>query len=184
MTKVKTKKQWYAIRTMAGKERKAKENIEREVANNGIGEWVGEIVLPIDNVYKLRNGKKFKKEKLVFPGYIFVELQLIGEVERVVKRTNMVIGFAGDRDRKPIPMKDSEINRIKGKMEEVKKSEDNGVIPFIVGETISVIDGPFSGFNGEVGKVNHEKQTLEIKVLIFGRETPVTLSYLQVDKTV
>ena len=96
----------------------------------------------------------------------------------------MVIGFAGDRDRKPIPMKDSEINRIKGKMEEVKKSEDNGVIPFIVGETISVIDGPFSGFNGEVGKVNHEKQTLEIKVLIFGRETPVTLSYLQVDKTV
>ncbi|CAG7579941.1 MAG: NusG antitermination factor [uncultured marine phage] len=171
---------WYAVRTVAGKEKSAKENIEREIDLNSIDKWVGEIILPTEKLYKLKNGKKYTREKLVMPGYLFVELQLIGEVESIIKNTKNVVGFAGDRNRKPQPLKDHEIDRIVGNMKKVEEGE--GEIPFIVDEKVTVIDGPFNGFNGEVSSVDHDKQSLVVSVKIFGRETPVKLSYLQVDK--
>jgi len=180
--KLKDKLKWYAVRTLSGKERETVENIEREASHNNLDKWIGEIVLPMEKVYKLRNGKKFSKDKLVMPGYIFLELKLIGEVERVIKKTKNVTGFIGDRNGKPEPLKQHEIDRIVGNMEKSIEAEATGEIPFIIGEKINVIDGPFSGFSGEVGNVDNDKQTLEVKVMIFSRETPLTLSYMQVDK--
>jgi len=171
---------WYAIRTVAGKEKVAKENVEREINDNNIDKWVGQVVLPTEKLYKLRNGKKFSRDKLVFPGYIFMELELIGEVERIIKNTKNVIGFTGDRNNKPIALKQSEIERIIGNMEKVESGDTE--IPFIAGEQITVIDGPFNNFTGEVVSIDHDKKTLEVIVKIFGRETPLKLSYLQVDK--
>ena len=175
-----SKTKWYAVRTVAGKEKSAKENIEREIGSNHIDKWVGEIILPTEKLYKVRNGKKYTREKLVMPGYLFIELQLIGEVERIIKNTKNVVGFAGDRNRQPEPLKQHEIDRIVGNMKKVEEGEDE--IPFVEGEKVTVIDGPFNGFNGEVSKVDQEKQALVVSVKIFGRETPVKLSYLQVDK--
>lgn len=171
---------WYSVRTLAGKERAAKENIEREVKMNNIDKWVVDVVLPTEKMYKLRNGKKFSREKLVFPGYLFIELQLIGEVERIIKNTKFVIGFTGDRKNNPEALKQREIDRIIGRM----KIEESGEveIPFIVGEEIKINDGAFDGFVGSIETIDEDKKMLEVIVKIFGRSTPVKLSYLQVDK--
>jgi transcriptional antiterminator NusG len=144
---------WYAVRTVAGKEVSAKENIEREIEMNGLGKWVNQVILPREKQYKIKSGKKVTREKNTFPGYLFIELSLVGEIERTVKNTKNVVGFTGDRANKPIPLKQTEIDRIIGKIE--KQEEQLEEIPFIVGEKVNVIDGPFNGFDGEVDKGDH-----------------------------
>jgi len=181
-TNTKTKFKWYAVRTVAGKEVSAKENIEREVEMNSLGKWINEVILPREKHFKLKNGKKVKREKNTFPGYLFIEATLVGEVERTVKNTKNVVGFTGDRANKPIPITQAEIDRIIGKIETQEETLEE--IPFITGEQVVVVDGPFNNFNGEVSKVNEDKKQLEVIVKIFGRETPVKLNYLQVDKRV
>lgn len=171
---------WYAVRTVAGKEQSAKENIEREVKMNNLDKWVNQVILPREKKYKLKKGKKIKREKNTFPGYLFVELSLVGEVERTIKNTKNVVGFTGDRSHNPIPVKQKEIDRIVGKIE--KQEEKLEEIPFIKGEKVTVVDGPFNNFEGEVSNVDEDKRELTVIVKIFGRENPVKLSYLQVDK--
>lgn len=172
--------QWYAVRTMASREKAALENIQRDAEAAGVSKWINDILLPTEKVYKLHKGKKTSREKLVFPGYLYIEANLIGEVQRTISRSKFVIGFAGDRNRNPIPIKKHEINRILGRIEEEEKGETE--IPFIEGEQITITDGPFNGFEGTVENINQDKQELSVIVTIFGRETPVKLSYLQVDK--
>lgn len=179
-TKTKAKFRWYAVRTVAGKEVSAKENIEREIEMNNLGEWVNEVILPREKHYKLKNGKKVSREKNTFPGYLFVQIALVGEVERTIKNTKNVVGFTGDRANKPTPIKQSEIDRIVGKIEEQEEKLEE--IPFIVGEKVTVIDGPFNNFDGEISSIDEDKKQLEVIVKIFGRENPVKLNYLQVDK--
>lgn len=176
-------KKWYVVRAVSGQENKVKDYIEREIAQQGLGDFVEQILVPTEKVVQVRNGKKVNKERVYFPGYIMVEASLTGEVPHVIRSINGVIGFLGEvKGGDPVPLRKSEVNRMLGKVDELSVKIDNVAIPFSVGETIKVIDGPFNGFNGVVEKVNEEKRKLEVMVKIFGRKTPLELSYMQVEK--
>ena len=174
---------WYVLRVIGGKERKTVEFLEKEVDRLGINEFVSQILLPTEKVYQIRNGKKISKEKNFFPGYILVEANLTGEVPHILKNVTNVLGFLGaTKGGVPVPMRQNEINRILGKVDDMALSDEQVNIPFVVGESVKVIDGPFNGFTGSIDNVNEEKRKLEVMVKIFGRKTPLELSYMQVEK--
>lgn len=182
MAEVKDKK-WYVVRAVSGQENKVKEYIEREISHQGMEDLVSEVLVPTEKVIQVRNGKKITKERVYFPGYIMVLANLVGEVPHMIKSINGVIGFLGEtKGGEPVPLRRSEVNRMLGKVDELSVKADNVAIPFTIGETIKVIDGPFNGFNGTVEKINEEKRKLEVMVKIFGRKTPLELSYMQVEK--
>ncbi len=182
MAEVKDKK-WYVVRAVSGQENKVKEYIEREISHQGMEDYVSEVLVPTEKVIQVRNGKKITKERVYFPGYIMVLANLGGEVPHMIKSINGVIGFLGEtKGGEPVPLRRSEVNRMLGKVDELSVKADNVAIPFTIGETIKVIDGPFNGFNGTVEKINEEKRKLEVMVKIFGRKTPLELSYMQVEK--
>jgi transcriptional antiterminator NusG len=144
---------------------------------------VSQVLVPKEKVIQIRDGKKINKEKVYFPGYIMVEANLAGEVPHVIKSITGVIGFLGEKKGgEPVPMRRSEVNRMLGKVDELAIQDENIAIPFTSGETVKVIDGPFNGFDGTIEKVNEEKRKLEVMVKIFGRKTPLELSYMQVEK--
>ena len=176
-------KKWYVVRAISGKEKKVKEHIESEISALGLQDFLGQVLIPMEKVYQIRNGKKVSKERSFFPGYVLVEMAMIGGVPHVIRNTNNVIGFLGAEKRgDPMPLRMSEVNRILGKVDELAETDEELNIPFIVGETIKVIDGPFNGFNGTIEEINEEKRKLKVMVKIFGRKTPVELGYLQVEK--
>jgi len=183
MTETKSDKKWYVIRSVSGKENKIKEYIESEVKRLNLGDYVEQILVPTEKVIQIRNGKKINKERVFIPGYIMVQANLTGEVPHVIKSINGVIGFLGEvKGGDPVPLRQAEVNRLLGKVDELSVKDENVNIPYTLGETIKVIDGPFNGFNGTVEKVNEEKRKLEVMVKIFGRKTPLELSYMQVEK--
>jgi transcriptional antiterminator NusG len=174
---------WYVVRAISGKENKVKEYIENEISRLGLSEFVEEVLVPTEKVVQIRNGKKVNKERVYFSGYIMVKASLVGEVPHVIRSINGVIGFLGEvKGGDPVPLRKSEVNRMLGKVDELAIQDDNVAIPFDIGETIKVIDGPFNGFNGVIENVNEEKRKLEVMVKIFGRKTPLELSFMQVEK--
>jgi len=174
---------WYVVRSVSGQENKIKEYIESEINHHNLGDNLQQILVPTEKVIQIRNGKKINKEKVYFPGYIMVQARLEGEVPHIIKSVNGVIGFLGEtKGGEPVPLRKSEVNRMLGKVDELAEQIDNVAIPFKNGETIKVVDGPFNGFNGIIEKVNEEKRKLEVMVKIFGRKTPLELSYMQVEK--
>ncbi len=174
---------WYVVRAVSGKENKVKDYIEKEIAYQGLEEFVAQVLVPTEKVIQVRQGKKINKERVYFPGYIMILADLKGEVPHVIKGVNGVIGFLGEtKGGDPIPMRESEVNRMLGKVDELSVQESQVNIPYVVGETIKVIDGPFNGFNGTIENINEEKRKLEVMVKIFGRKTPLELSYMQVEK--
>ena len=176
-------KKWYVVRAVSGQENKVKAYIESETARLGMSDYVSQVLVPTEKVVQIRDGKKIAKEKVYFPGYIMVEANLAGEVPHVIKSIPGVIGFLGEtKGGEPVPLRLSEVNRMLGKVDELSVKVDNVSIPFSIGETIKVIDGPFNGFNGTIEKVNEEKRKLEVMVKIFGRKTPLELSFMQVEK--
>ena len=176
-------KKWYVVRSVSGKESKIKEYIESDIARLGLSEHVEDILVPTQKVVQIRNGKKVSKEKNYFPGYIMIKANLSGEVPHIIRSITNVIGFLGEKKGgEPVPLRPSEVNRLLGKVDELSEQTENILIPFKIGETIKVIDGPFNGFNGSIEKVNEEKRKLEVMVKIFGRKTPLELSYMQVEK--
>lgn len=175
-------KKWYVVRAISGQERKVKHAIEVEIARNKFNDYVSQVLIPTEKVYQIRNGKKVSKERSFFPGYILIEAALVGEVAHVIKNINGVIGFLGTKDGNPVPLRPQEVNRILGKVDELAESDEKLNIPFIVGETVKVIDGPFNSFSGIIEEINPEKKKLKVMVKIFGRKTPLELSYLQVEK--
>ncbi len=176
-------KKWYVVRAVSGQENKVKDYIEREISQQGLDDFVDQVLVPTEKVIQVRNGKKINKERVYFPGYIMVEANLSGEVPHIIKSINGVIGFLGEvKGGDPVPLRKSEVNRMLGKVDELAIKVDNIAIPYTEGETVKVIDGPFNGFNGTVEKVNEEKRKLEVMVKIFGRKTPLELSYMQVEK--
>ena len=182
MAEVKDKK-WYVVRAVSGQENKVKDYIEREISHAGMEDWVDQVLVPTEKVIQIRNGKKINKERVYFPGYIMIQANLGGEIPHIIKGINGVIGFLGEtKGGDPVPLRQSEVNRMLGKVDELSVKTDNVAIPFTLGETIKVIDGPFNGFNGTVEKINEEKRKLEVMVKIFGRKTPLELSYMQVEK--
>ncbi|WP_139956209.1 transcription termination/antitermination protein NusG [Flavicella sediminum] len=176
-------KKWYVVRAIGGQENKVKSYIETEISRLGLSDFVEQVLVPTEKVIQIRNGKKVNKERIYFPGYIMVEANLAGEVPHVIKSVTGVIGFLGEtKGGEPVPLRKSEINRMLGKVDELAVQNDNVAIPYVVGETVKVVDGPFNGFDGVIENVNEEKRKLEVMVKIFGRKTPLELSYMQVDK--
>ena len=178
-----TEKKWYVIRAVSGQEAKIKDYIDSEINRMGYGEAVEELLVPTEKVIQIRNGKKINKERTYFPGYIMIKANLTGEVPHIIKSVTNVIGFLGEtKGGEPVPLRQSEVNRMLGKVDELALSAEHVAIPFTVGESVKVIDGPFNGFTGSIENVNEEKRKLEVMVKIFGRKTPLELSYMQVEK--
>jgi transcriptional antiterminator NusG len=176
-------KKWYVVRAVSGQENKIKNYIETEINRLGYSDFVEEILVPTEKVIQIRNGKKISKERVYFPGYIMVKANLSGEIPHVIRSITNVIGFLGEtKGGDPVPLRKSEVNRMLGKVDELAIQTENVSIPFVLGETVKVIDGPFNGFNGTVENINEEKRKLEVMVKIFGRKTPLELSYMQVEK--
>lgn len=174
-------KKWYVIRAISGKEKKAKEYIENEMAKRGWIDDVPTVLIPTEQVVAIRNGKKVVKDRNYFPGYVIIEANLKDEIIPVIQNLPNVLDFLSEPNGKPIPMRQSEINRILGKMDEQMDGVD-AMDRFIVGETVKVIDGPFNSFVGVVEEINEEKKKLKVTVKIFGRKTPLELNYSQVEK--
>ena len=175
-------KKWYVLRAIGGKENKVKEYIESEIARLNLKEYITQVLIPKEKVYQIRNGKKVSKERNFFPGYVLVEAVLVGEVTHILKNVPNVLGFLGSKGGDPIPLRLSEVNRILGKVDELAESDEELNVPFFVGETVKVIDGPFNSFSGVIEEVNDEKKKLKVMVKIFGRKTPLELSFMQVEK--
>ena len=175
---------WYVVRAVSGQENKIKTYIENEISRLGMNSFVEEILVPQEKVVQIRNGKKVTKDKTYFPGYIMIKANLSGEIPHIIKSITNVIGFLGEtKGGEPIPMRQAEVNRMLGKVDELSLQDGtNIIIPFIHGENVKVIDGPFNGFDGTIEKINEEKRKLEVMVKIFGRRTPLELSYMQVEK--
>lgn len=183
MTEIKSTKKWYVVRAVSGQENKIKSYIETEVTRLKLEDSIDQILVPTEKVIQIRNGKKVNKERVYFPGYIMVQANLAGEIAHIIKSVNGVIGFLGEtKGGDPVPLRLSEVNRMLGKVDELSVNDENVSIPFTIGETVKVIDGPFNSFNGTVEKINEEKRKLEVMVKIFGRKTPLELSYMQVEK--
>ena len=177
-------KKWYVVRAVSGQENKIKAYIESEITRLGLEDFVDQVLVPTEKVIQIRNGKKIQKEKVYFPGYIMVQANLSGEIPHIIKSITNVIGFLGEtKGGDPVPLRKSEVNRMLGKVDELSIEADaNVAIPFTKGETVKVIDGPFNGFDGTIENINEEKRKLEVMVKIFGRKTPLELSYMQVEK--
>jgi transcriptional antiterminator NusG len=176
-------KKWYVVRAVSGQENKVKAYIETEIARLGMGDYVSQVLVPTEKVVTVKEGKKIIKDKVYFPGYVMIEANLIGEIPHIIKSITSVIGVLGEtKNGEPVPLRVSEVNRMLGKVDELAVNTDTRSIPFNLGETIKVVDGPFNGFNGTVEKINEEKRKLEVMVKIFGRKTPLELSFMQVEK--
>lgn len=177
------KKRWYVVRAVSGKEKKVKEYLDLEISRLKLEDFVEQVLIPTEKVFQIRNGKKIMKEKSYLPGYVLIEAALVGEVSHVIKSIPNVIGFLGtEKGGEPVPMRLSEVNRILGKVDELSESEEEMKIPFVLGESVKVIDGPFNNFSGVIDDINEEKKKLKVMVKIFGRKQPLELSFLQVEK--
>jgi transcriptional antiterminator NusG len=176
-------KKWYVVRAVSGKEKKVKEYLELEISRMKLNDYVNQVLIPTEKVFKIQNGKKVNKEKAFLPGYVLIEAALVGEVTHVIKSIPNVIGFLGtEKGGEPVPMRLAEVNRILGKVDELSETEEELKIPFVVGESVKVIDGPFNNFSGVIDEINEEKKKLKVMVKIFGRKNLLELSYMQVEK--
>jgi len=175
-------KKWYVLRAIGGKEKKVKEYLETEIVRLKLQDYITQVLIPTEKIYQIRAGKKVSKERPFFPGYVIVEAAMVGEVPHVLRNIPNVLGFLGTQSGEPTPIRKAEINRILGKVDELAASEEEINIPFVVGETVKVIDGPFNSFTGVIEEVNEEKRKLKVMVKIFGRKTPLELSFMQVEK--
>ena len=179
-----TNTKWYVLRVVSGTEKKVKEYLDKEIARSGWSEVVKQVFLPVEKVYKVASGKKVVRERNYYPGYVMIEIasgKLNDDLRDLIKNTTNVIHFLGKEN--PIALRKAEVNKMLGKMDEMAESGGISLVePYIVGETIKIIEGPFNDFNGVIEDVNDEKKKLKVTVKIFGRSTPVELSYMQVEK--
>ena len=176
-----TEKKWYVLRAVSGKEAQVKEYIEAEMKHNEkLARCVSQVLLPMEKHASLRNGKRVVKEKLSLPGYVLIEADLQGDIASALRFMPNVLGFLGGMST-PTPVRQADVNRLLGNVEE-SELEDIADVPYEVGESVKVTDGPFSGFHGIVEEVNAEKHKLKVMVMIFGRQNPLELSFMQVAK--
>ena len=171
---------WYSLRVISGKEKLVEQNILYESKLNNIEELIAEVFVPYEKVIELRNSKKVVKEKMFFPGYILIKMNLTANTKYIVENTPGVLSFVGPKGKAPVPLRDKEIKRIFGEVER-KEGIEILDIPFKKGNTIKVIAGPFIDFTGTVENVNEDKQKVKVMVSIFGRPTPIELDFFQVE---
>jgi transcription termination/antitermination protein NusG len=176
-------KKWYSLRVISGKEKKIQERILHEVDRSGWEDVVFQVVVPTEKVYKIRNGKKVMQERNLLPGYILIEAygtKLNGDIAKSISDIPNVIHFLGKEA--PLPMTQAESNRLLGKVDESAETGETLSEPFLIGETVKIVDGPFAEFVGDIQEVNEEKKKLKVIVKIFGRGTEVELNFMQVEK--
>lgn len=174
-------KKWYVVRAISGKEKKVKEYLESEITRLGLQSLISQVLIPTEKVYQIRKGKKISKERNYFPGYVLIEASLTGEIPHIIKTIPNVLGFLGTKGEAD-PLRPSEVKRILGKVDELSEMGEEVNIPFIVGESVTVTDGPFNSFSGIIEEINEEKKKLKVMVKIFGRKTPLELGFMQVEK--
>jgi transcriptional antiterminator NusG len=188
-----TKHEWFAIRTITGQEKKIKQYIETEIKRQNLDFFLDQILLPTEKVFEIRNGKKRSRERLLYPGYMFLHLYVSvnksgqatpqPETMQLIKDIPGVVTFVGEEKGKlPIPLRESEIRDILQKIQEANEIGEIIETPFSRGESIKIMDGHFSGFSGIIDEVMEDKKKLKVLVKIFGRNTPVELNYLQVER--
>jgi transcriptional antiterminator NusG len=179
---------WYVLRVVSGKERSVKEYLDKDINRQGWADRIVQVFLPMDKVYKVQNGKKVMREKNFYPGYVFMEVvdgklteDMIQHISNISNIMHFLTDGKGSKGR-IISLRKAEVNKMLGKMDEMSEQGISMSEPFIVGETIKIIDGAFNDFNGVIEEVNDEKKKLKVIVKIFGRSTPVELNYMQVEK--
>lgn len=182
-------KKWYVVRAQGGKEKKVKEYICNEIKRLGKDDYVPEVVIPVEKVIQVKkNGKKETVDKIRFPGYVFIEACLTGEIQHIIRDIPFVSGFLteiikkGSKEKEPVPLRDSEVNQILNKMDEMMDAEEDNAVLFIKGDPVKVIDGPFNGFDGTIDEILEDKKKVKVMVKIFGRRTNLELNFAQVVK--
>jgi len=181
---------WYVLRVVSGKEKKIKEYLDKDIVRNGWTNIIKQVFLPMEKVYKVQNGKKVMREKNYFPGYVMMEVidnkaPIADDIVMHISNITNVMHFLTDGKGSKgniISLRKSEVNKMLGKVDEMNDMGGSISEPFIIGETIKIIEGPFNDFNGVIEEVNEEKKKLKVTVKIFGRSTPVELNYMQVEK--
>ncbi|MFQ5664045.1 MAG: transcription termination/antitermination protein NusG [Terriglobia bacterium] len=174
-------KQWYILHTYSGFERKVAESLRSRVEAFGLQEKIGEVKIPTEPVIEIKGGKKITSERMFYPGYVLVEMEMDEHTWHVVRSTPRVTGFIGT-GAAPTPLSPSEVDQILHRVQEAA-DKPKPKLSFERNETVRIIDGPFTNFAGVVEEVNPERNTLKVMVTIFGRSTPVELDFLQVEKT-
>ena len=175
--------QWYVVRAISGKEKKVKQYLESEIERLKLQELVTQVIIPTEKVFEMRNGKKRIRERSFLPGYVLLEATLQGEVMQAIKDVPGVIGFLGtEKGQTPVPLRKAEVNKILGKVDEMNEMGEVPIEPYVIGEPVKVMAGPFNGFSGTVEEVYEDKKKIKVMVKIFGRNTPVELNYTQVEK--
>ena len=171
---------WYSLRVISGKEKSAEEHILREADNNKITNEIEEVFVPYEKVVEMRNNKKRIKEKMFFPGYVLIKMNLNVNTKYIVENSPGVLSFVGPKGKNPVPLRDDEIKRIFG---EVERKEGLEVVetPFKNGDAIKVVAGPFIDFTGFIENINEDKQKVKVTVSIFGRPTPIELDFFQIE---
>jgi transcriptional antiterminator NusG len=173
-------KQWYIIHTYSGFETKVADSLKQRAEAFGMGDAIGQVLIPTEDVVEMRDGKKVVSSKKFFPGYVLINMEMSDNAWHVVKNTPKVTGFVGSGSR-PTPIPDEEVERIVNRVKEaVEKPKPK--FDFRSGETVRIVDGPFSNFTGTVEEINEDRSTLKVMVTIFGRSTPVELEFLQVER--
>lgn len=174
-------KRFYILRAVGGKENKVKEYLEAEIRkDSNLRNYISRVIVPTEKVIRNIRGKNCKKERVFLPGYVIIEAVLESEIMHLIKNINFVFGLLGGD--KPIPLRSSEVDRILGKIDEMQDQTEEFDVSYVVGETVKIIFGPFTGFYGEIEEIYSEKKRLKVMVKIFGRKNPLELGYLQVEK--
>jgi transcriptional antiterminator NusG len=171
--------QWYAVHTYSGHEQKAKKYLESAILTAGLQEKFGQVLIPTEQVTEMRNGKRSTSTRKFLPSYILVEMDLNKVTQNLVVSTPGITNFVGAKGR-PQPLRQDEVNRIMGQVDQTREAESTD-IPFMAGDQVKVIDGPFADFTGFISEVNMERKKVKVMVSIFGRPTPVELDFLQVE---
>jgi transcriptional antiterminator NusG len=172
--------EWYIVRSQANRERKVSERIIKEGEKGELIGVIGRVVVPTEKVFTTKDGKKTEREKVIFPGYVFVETSAIGELKQVVRRIQGATGLLSDRAGNIQVVPDSEVNRMIGIHEENKTKSFSDI--YSIGDEVIVTDGPFTSFKGNIEYIDKEKGKVKVNVLIFGRPTIVELEDTQVRK--
>lgn len=179
-----SKRGWYVLRAISGKEAKVKEVLDAQIKNTDLGNYLFQVLIPTEKVMTVRNGKKIVKERNLYSGYVFIEADLCGEVIHQLSNTTNVIDFLRGREKgsQPERLRQSEVMRMLGAADELEETSDSEINDYIVGETVKVNEGPFNGFTGTIEKVYREKKKLIVMVKIFGRPNPLELDNSQVER--
>ena len=188
-------KKWYVLRAAGGKEKKAKEYLEKEIVRCGLQDLVSQVLVPTEKVYRIRDGKRICTERLFYPGYVLIEAELTGELQYIIRNeVPHMSGFLTEKrevqrgngkaqeEKLPIPLRDDEVKRLIGQQDDNANTEAETVVDYQVGDAVKITDGPFEGFDGTVDEIVEDRSKLKVMVMIFGRKTLLELNFTQVTK--